>query len=226
MGESTPSSETHLRAAVNRLATAVDACEDAVITEDMAGIVTGWNRAAEKLFGWTASEMIGRETAVLAPPDRRGELTTLLARVRGGQAVERIETVRVTKAGTRIDVSASVLPIRDDNGKVVGVARIVHDISRRLQADRELLAAKEAAEEASRAKSRFLANVSHELRTPLNAIIGYSEMLAEEAQENDHPQYLPDLEKIRDAGRHLLELIADVLDLSKIEAGRMGVYLE
>jgi PAS domain S-box-containing protein len=215
-----------LRAAVNRLSTAVDACEDAVITEDMRGIVTGWNRAAEKLFGWTAAEMIGRETAVLAPPDRLEELAALLARVRAGQTVERIETVRLTKSGTRIDVSASVLPIRDDNGRVVGVARIVHDISRRLQADRELLAAKEAAEEASRAKSRFLANVSHELRTPLNAIIGYSEMLAEEAQENDHPQYLSDLEKIRDAGRHLLELIADVLDLSKIEAGRMGVYLE
>jgi signal transduction histidine kinase/DNA-binding response OmpR family regulator len=94
------------------------------------------------------------------------------------------------------------------------------------QRTRELEDAKLAAESASRTKSQFLANMSHELRTPLNAIIGYSEMLVEEAGELGHHELVPDLRKIHTSGRHLLGLINDVLDLSKIEAGRMEMYLE
>jgi signal transduction histidine kinase/CheY-like chemotaxis protein len=100
------------------------------------------------------------------------------------------------------------------------------EVQHRKQTQEELLKAKHAAEEASRAKSTFLANMSHELRTPLNAIIGYSEMLEEETQESQKPESVQDLRKIQTAGKHLLSLINDVLDLSKIEAGKMGLHLE
>jgi signal transduction histidine kinase/DNA-binding NarL/FixJ family response regulator len=100
------------------------------------------------------------------------------------------------------------------------------EISHRKQAQVELLKAKYVAEEASRAKSTFLANMSHELRTPLNAIIGYSEMLEEEAQDATTVETVQDLRKIKSAGKHLLALINDVLDLSKIEAGKMSLHLE
>jgi CheY-like chemotaxis protein len=103
---------------------------------------------------------------------------------------------------------------------------VQRDTSQRKQAEDALRKSKEAAEEASRAKSQFLANMSHELRTPLNAIIGYSEMLQEDAEDLGHSDIVPDLEKIRGAGKHLLALINDILDISKIEAGKMELYLE
>jgi len=100
------------------------------------------------------------------------------------------------------------------------------EIIHRRQTQEELLKAKHVAEDASRAKSTFLANMSHELRTPLNAIIGYSEMLEEETQDSGNLENVRDLQKIQIAGKHLLSLINDVLDLSKIEAGKMGIHLE
>jgi signal transduction histidine kinase/CheY-like chemotaxis protein len=100
------------------------------------------------------------------------------------------------------------------------------EVFQRKQTQEELLNAKHAAEEANRAKSTFLANMSHELRTPLNAIIGYSEMLEEETRDSGKIENVQDLKKIQTAGKHLLSLINDVLDLSKIEAGKMGLHLE
>ncbi len=119
-----------------------------------------------------------------------------------------------------------VSPLYNQYQEITGRLVMLHDSTERKRAAVELQRAKEAAEAANQAKSAFLATMSHELRTPMNAILGYSEMLQEEAVETGQDQFVPDLERIQAAGQHLLRLINDILDLSKIEAGKMDVFLE
>ena len=127
--------------------------------------------------------------------------------------------------GESVPVEYSSFPIKDGE-RVEGAVITFNDITTRLRAQQELKRAKDAAEMANESKSQFLANMSHELRTPLNAVIMYSELLAEEAEDQDVPDFIPDLKRIRSAGKHLLELVNGVLDLSKIEAGKMELFPE
>ncbi|MDQ2764441.1 MAG: response regulator, partial [Pseudomonadota bacterium] len=136
--------------------------------------------------------------------------------------------VRFLRADTGEARSASCRgePIVGADGKPQRYVGVALDITQRKLAELELAAAKHAAEAANEAKSRFLANMSHELRTPLNAVIGYSEILREEAEELEGGRLIPDLDKIHKAGKSLLSLVNDLLDLSKIEAGKMDLFVE
>ncbi len=127
--------------------------------------------------------------------------------------------------GKSVPVEYTSFPLMDGE-QVDGAVVTFTDISARIRARKELQLAKDTAEAANESKSQFLANMSHELRTPLNAVIMYSELLAEEAADHNIPDFIPDLKRIRSAGKHLLELVNGVLDLSKVEAGKMELYPE
>ena len=186
----------------------------AIVALDQKGCITLCNPAFEKLFGYAAAEVQGRELDPLITTEatrKEAEAYTIEATDRAIHGVG----ARMRKDRTFVDVEILAVPVVV-RGERVGLMALYHDIT-------ELLKARQDAEAADRAKTQFLASVSHELRTPLNAIIGYSELLREEAEDQKLPGFTGDLDKIRGAGRHLLSLINDVLDLSKIEAGRVEI---
>ncbi len=190
----------------------------AIVTLDVSHNVVSCNPMFEKLFGYTQADVIGKNLDDLITTEAtRSEAVRYTRQALGSRPVQAISQRR-RQDGTLVDVEVLGVPVVVD-GERVGLMALYHDIT-------ELLKARRQAEAANSAKSQFLASMSHELRTPLNAIIGYSEMLEEVATEKREDDLIPDLRRIRLAGRHLLTLINDVLDLSKIEAGKMELHLE
>lgn len=220
--------DEELRDGEARVRSIVDTSLDAVVIMDCEGRVTRWNPGSTKTFGWTAEEAVGRVLSSLIIPARYREahesgVKRFLARGEGPFVMRRVEIAALHRDGHELPVELAI-----SAWKLRGTwtfSAFLRDISERLRREEERRA-KEAAEASSRIKSEFIANVSHELRTPLNAILGYSEILQEEARDQGAESTVRDLGRIRSAGRHLLSLIDDVLDLSKIEAGRMELCVE
>lgn len=319
------------------LAAIVQSSNDSIIGESLEGIITSWNPSAERVFGYTAAEVIGRPVTLLAPSELRDEQTQMLERLQAGEYVDHFETIRVRKDGARIDVSLTISPIRDQCGNIIGLSKVVRDITDvkkntdgllrqarlldqayeailvRDESDRiiywnrgaervygwtskeadgivshellrtifpqpfeeirtRLLAAGHwqgelthtnrdghkitvlsrwvresgeragyvletnfdlternralALEKANQLKSEFLASVSHELRSPLHTIIGFSELLGEQLVGSLNEQQQRFVSHIHKDSLRLLDLINDLLDLSKIEAGKLTLHPE
>lgn len=207
----------------------IESALECVIMMDSTGKVIEFNAAAEQTFGYQRSEALGRPVAdLIVPPALRDRHTAGFKRyLQTGQATilgKRVEMTGMRKGGAEIPIELAITQVPRQEPPVF--ATFIRDISERKAAEAALVAAKDAAVAESQDKSQFLNNMSDELRTPLNAVIGYSEMLTEEINERRPADMVPDLKKINDAGRHLLMLVTDVLDLSRIEAGKMEVYTD
>jgi hypothetical protein len=199
-----------------RLAAIVAWADDAIVSEDLHGTITSWNRAAEELFGFTEGEAIGRHIGIIVPDDRLAEVAHVLSQVRSGVGVAHHETVRRRKDGTPVDVDLAVSPIRGADGAVIGASKVARNI-----ADRKRR--RQAAEETSRMKDEFLAVFSHELRTPLNNVLGNVQLLRKEISSAHRARALDALE--RNAGA-LARLVNDVLETSRIITGRLHLSFD
>ncbi|MGD1951072.1 MAG: PAS domain S-box protein [Leptolyngbyaceae cyanobacterium] len=208
------------------LAAVVESTDNAIITKKLDGTITSWNSAAVNLFGYTEAEAIGQPIAILFPRDRLDIESQIIARLKNGERIKNLETVNLHKDGFPIQVSATISPLKDETGQVVGASKIIHDITQQKQVEMQLRFTNEELMRATRLKDEFLANMSHELRTPLNAILGMAESLQEQVFGQLYEQQVKPLEMIRRSGNHLLELINDILDLAKIESGQVELALK
>jgi len=201
----------------------VDSSDDAIVSKNLQSIVMSWNKGAERVFGYTAGEMIGQSIEKLFPPDRLDEETVIMARLQRGERVDHFETKRRRKDGELIDVSLTISPIRNAQGVIVGASKIARDITGPKIAQRRLAEANEELRRANQIKAEFLTTLSHELRTPLNAILGWIQILKDDPRADDVAQAVPILER---NVRVQSQLIEDLLDTSRIMAGTFQIRAE
>ena len=214
-----------------RLAAIVTSSDDVIVSKTLDGVITSWNPAAERILGYTADEAIGKNIKLIIPPDRWAEEDGVLARIRRGERVEHFETVRRAKNGRLLNLSLTVSPVRDADGRVVGASKVARDITDRIRAEKELerlLAsekdARAQAEQANRLKDEFLAVVSHELRSPLNAITGWASLMR--TGRLDKEQSARAVETILRNAQSQNQLIGDLLDVSRIISGRLRLNIK
>jgi PAS domain S-box-containing protein len=214
-----------------RLAAIIESSDDAIVSKTLDGVITSWNRGAERIFGWKAAEVIGKSITIIIPADRQAEEPEILRRIRNGERVDHFETIRQTKTGELIDVSVTISPVRDETGKIVGISKVARDITLQKRFQRELLAAKEladqarvAAEKANSAKDHFLSVLSHELRTPLTPVLAAVSLLERDATVP--PELAEQISMIRRNVETEARLVDDLLDLTRIARGKIRLHYE
>ncbi len=201
----------------------MDTAADGIITTNPAGVIESTNLGVSRVFHYAPQELVGRNLSLLFPAAVGGPGDSFPTRLAEDSGVPH-ETEGRRKDGSSVPVEINVGEVRDGAARSYTVT--VHDLTLRRRTEQQLRAARDEAERANRTKSRFLANMSHELRTPLNAVIGYSELLQEIARDEGRESFLPDLQKIVGAGKHLVALINDILDFSKMEAEKLTLFTE
>jgi len=202
----------------------VASSDDAIISKTLDGTVVTWNKSAERLFGYSAAEMVGQSIRRIVPDDRQAEEDHVLASVARGETIDHFVTVRQRKDGSHVPISLTVSPIHDGNGRVIGASKIARDVTERVRADEERRRLLDSARDASRLKDEFLATLSHELRTPLNAIVGYTRMMQAGLLSTDKQAAAIDT-VVRNA-RSLTQIVEDVLDVSRIVSGKLRLNIQ
>jgi hypothetical protein len=198
------------------LASIVESSDDAIISKDLNGIVTSWNRSATRIFGYTPEEMIGRPIALLAAPDRVNEMPKILDRIRQGQRIEHYETRRRAKSGQIIDISVTVSPIRDHDGQIVGASKIARDITASKLAERAIIEQAERLARSNADLQEFAYVTSHDLQEPLRTISTFSELLRRRYYGQLDGQADQYLDLVITAATRMSALIRDTLRFSHL----------
>jgi PAS domain S-box-containing protein len=205
------------------LSAIVNSSDDAIVGKTPDGVITSWNPAAERMYGYSAEEMVGQPVTVLSPPGHAGEIKEILDKIGQGERVLHQETVRRRKDGTIFPVSVTVSPVYDEGGRLVGASSIARDTSEQQRAAADVRRWADDLERANRNLESFTYSVSHDLRAPLRAMGGFSAALLEECGDvlgDDGRGYA---ERIQAASEQMARLIDDLLHLSGISRAEMNL---
>jgi PAS domain S-box-containing protein len=209
-----------------RLAAIVEFSDDAIVSKTLDGIITSWNAAATRMFGYAPDEVIGRSITIIIPKDRVNEETQVLSLIRRGEAIEHFRTIRVRKDQTPIPIELTVSPIKNAAGQIIGASKIARDISARVRVEQERAAlhareraARQEAEAANRAKDEFLAMLGHELRNPLAAISSAVQVLDRLGKPGDASAAPRGI--IGRQTAHLARIMDDLLDIGRVMSGKV-----
>jgi PAS domain S-box-containing protein len=199
------------------LAAIIDSSEDAIVSKTLDGTIRSWNASAERMFGYTAAEAVGRPITLIIPPDRLDEEREIIARIRRGERIEHYETIRLSKEGRPIDISLSISPVRDRAGNIIGASKIARDIT-----DRKL--AEAAQRDGERRKDEFLATLAHELRNPLAPIRNSLHLLR--LSDGSSPAAKRVHEMMERQVHQLVRMVDDLLEVSRISRGNIDLKNE
>lgn len=194
---------------------------DAIISKSLDGIITSWNPAAERMFGYSQKEAVGKHISLIIPEDRLSEENFIIGQIRSGKKVNHFETIRKTKNGRLFPISVTVSPVTDKNGRIIGASKIARDISERETVQKEKAELLERLKLLNGRKDEFIALASHELRTPLTSMDAYLQILLRLVNEEKTKTIL---EKALLQSKKINHIISDLLDISKIEAGKLILH--
>ena len=197
---------------LENLAAIVASSDDAIISRTLDGKVISWNKGSEKLYGYTEKDMVGKNVSMLIPKGKKYELKALTDSITQSKGVRHIETVRQRKDGSLVEVSITLSPIKDSSGRTVGISAIARDISQRRAIERQ--------------KDAFIGIASHELKTPVTSLKAYAQVLQRRFARSGNNEASDQIEKMIVQLDKLTNLISDLLDVTKIETGKMQFYSE
>ena len=201
------------------LASIVETSNDAIISKSLDGIIQTWNAAAERLFGFTAEEAIGRHISLVIPPERLAEEEQIIASLKAGKRIEHYETERVRKNGQLFEVSLTISPIKDNSGNVIGASKIARDITERKRIEHDLQKLATDLANADRRKNEFLATLAHELRNPLAPMSNMLEVIKRAGTDGEIIKRAHETLE-RQLGQ-MVRLVDDLLDLNRITHDRL-----
>ncbi len=205
-----------LRGRLRWMSSIVESTDDAIVGEDLNGIITSWNAGAQSLYGYSAGEAVGKHVSLLVPVGREAEIEDYLTHVKNGESVKTFETIRIRRDGEQVYVSLTISAVRDALNRVIGLSKIARDVTERVDVEAKL-------RDQAKQRDMFLAMLSHELRNPLSAVLTASHYLSDQrATPTNHPRAIATIQR---QASMMASLLDDLLDVSRISLGKIELTL-